>query len=175
MGKAWSHERQSGNDEWLTPRFILDALGTFDLDPCASVVRPWPTAAAHFTTAEDGLSRPWNGRVWMNPPYGRETARWMARLRDHGNGIALIFARTDTRMFFDSVWGWADVVMFLRGRLKFVDTAGVAAGTAGAASCLVAFGEANADVLRRCGLIGHVVSVGGTIPVPKMSTKEIRP
>ena len=59
-------------DEWLTPPHILSALGKFDLDPCASVARPWGTAAVHYTREDNGLTKPWLGRVWCNPPYGRE-------------------------------------------------------------------------------------------------------
>lgn len=52
-------------DEWLTPPSILKALGTFDLDPCAPVDRPWDTAARHFTIEYDGLARPWE-EFWCN-------------------------------------------------------------------------------------------------------------
>jgi hypothetical protein len=82
------------NDEWLTPPEILQALGPFDLDPCAPIKRPWPMAAEHYTVEDNGLAQPWVGRVWCNPPYGLETARWLNRMAQHGNGIALIFART---------------------------------------------------------------------------------
>lgn len=43
--------RTIGHPEWLTPRNIVDALGPFDLDPCAPIVRPWPTAVQHYTAA----------------------------------------------------------------------------------------------------------------------------
>lgn len=46
-------------DEWLTPQNILNALGPFDLDPCAPINRPWDMAARHYTVADDGLSKPW--------------------------------------------------------------------------------------------------------------------
>ena len=62
------------NDEWLTPPEILRALGPFDLDPCAPIARPWETAATHYTAEDDGLSKPWAGRVWCNPPFGREAS-----------------------------------------------------------------------------------------------------
>lgn len=44
-----AHQNNGGHDEWLTPPEILRALGAFDLDPCAPVVRPWETAAKHYT------------------------------------------------------------------------------------------------------------------------------
>lgn len=63
-----AHQKNGGHDEWLTPPEILRALGEFDLDPCAPVVRPWETAARHYTVQDDGLALPWEGRVWCNPP-----------------------------------------------------------------------------------------------------------
>lgn len=89
--------------EWLTPPEILAALGTFDLDPCAPIVRPWDTAGQHYTIEDNGLAQAWEGRVWLNPPFGAQASKWLARLAAHGNGIALIPARTETVMFYESV------------------------------------------------------------------------
>jgi hypothetical protein len=110
---------QMKNDEWLTPPDIIDALGPFDLDPCAPIERPWPTANKHLTRREDGLLSTRDGSVWLNPPYGREAERWLRRLANHGDGIALIFARTETEAFHEYVWSRADSLLFLRGRLHF--------------------------------------------------------
>lgn len=135
-------ERSTQKDEWLTPKFITDALGPFDLDPCASVVRPWDIAAKCYTVVDDGLKHHWKlDFAWMNPPYGNQTQVWFRRMVEHGNGIALTFARTETRMFFESVWPEADSILFIKGRLKFLDTAGKESGTAGAPSCLIAYGQ----------------------------------
>lgn len=88
-------------------------------------------------------------RVWCNPPYGSETGKWLKRLVDHGDGIALIFARTETRMFFDHAWNYADAVFFFEGRLHFHHVDGRrAAANAGAPSCLVAYGSANRRAIR---------------------------
>lgn len=145
-------------DEWLTPPHVLAALGLFDLDPCAPIEPPWPTAARRFTVLDDGLKQPWSGRVWLNPPYGRETGTWLARLAEHGNGVALIFARTETEMFHEHVWEKADAVLFLRGRLHFHHVCGKRADhNGGAPSCLVAYGANNARALERCVLPGHAV------------------
>jgi len=146
-------------DEWLTPPEILSALGSFDLDPCSpGWRRPWDTAAVHYSKAEDGLSRAWSGRVWLNPPYGREAAAWLAKLAKHGNGVALIFARTETDMFFRQVWEKADAVLFLRGRLHFHHVDGIrAAANAGAPSCLIAYGAENVRALQESGIAGQLV------------------
>ena len=103
----------TNNDEWLTPPRIIQSLGHFDLDPCSPIKRPWDTADVHYSKIDDGLSRDWFGRVWLNPPYGRETFRWMERLADHKSGIALIFARTETRGFHDCIWKKSECRVFL--------------------------------------------------------------
>jgi hypothetical protein len=147
-GMTGHHSRVSLKDEWLTPPNIISTLGPFDLDPCAPLEheRPWATAAEHFTIEDDGLdpALPWSGRVWCNPPYGDATGDWLRRLADHGNGIALIFARTETEAFFDTVWNRADAIAFLRGRLHFHHLSGHRAEqNAGAPSVLVAYGWDN--------------------------------
>jgi hypothetical protein len=148
------------NDEWLTPPEILQALGPFDLDPCAPIKRPWPMAAEHYTVEDNGLTQPWVGRVWCNPPYGLEAARWLDRMAQHGNGIALIFARTETRMFFDHVWRRADAVLFIEGRLHFHHVNGARAkANSGAPSCLVAYGENNVRALDENSDIGMVIKL----------------
>jgi hypothetical protein len=145
-------------DEWLTPPHVLAALGAFDLDPCAPRVRPWETAAQHYTANDNGLAKPWHGRVWLNPPYGAEAPRWMERLADHGNGIALIFARTETATFFPWVWEHATALLFLKGRLHFHYVDGRRAeANAGAPSVLIAYGPENAAVLAGCGLAGKLL------------------
>lgn len=150
MGAMGEHHASSGRkEEWLTPPYLLKLLGKFDLDPCAcSGRRPWDTAANHITLPDDGLKKPWQGRVWLNPPYGKKTEEWIARLADHGDGIALIFARTETAFFFESIWDKADAVLFIKGRLTFYHANGcMAIGNAGAPSCLVAYGAHNVQWL----------------------------
>lgn len=148
------------NDEWLTPPEILRALGSFDLDPCSPINRPWPTAGAHYTIEDDGLSRAWHGRIWCNPPFGREAVKWLRRMAEHGNGIALIPARTETAMFYECVWGVSDAVLFIKGRPHFHFVDGRRAQfNSGAPICLVAYGVANRDALISSGLgfvaVGH--------------------
>ena len=128
-------------DEWLTPPSIIEALGPFDLDPCAPVNRPWPTAKKHFTIEDNGLLQPWDEYVWCNPPYGRYTVRWLERMSMHNDGLALIFARTDTDMFFKYVWETASALLFIKGRLHFHHVSGERVKTnSGAPSVLIAYG-----------------------------------
>jgi hypothetical protein len=129
-------------DEWLTPPWVVSTLGPFDLDPCAPIIRPWDTASVRFTKEDDGLSHDWFGFVWMNPPYGAEVDAWLKRLSDYGNGIALIFARTETNAFHRYVWESASALFFFKGRLTFYHSSG-ASGTnnGGAPSVLIAYGQ----------------------------------
>lgn len=142
-----------GSDTWLTPPSILNPLGEFDLDPCCPPNMPWRTAAKMLTEAEDGLATPWAGRVWLNPPFGQQAALWLAKMAQHGNGIALIPARTETAMFYESVWPHADSVCFLKGRPHFHYPDGIRASfNSGAPIALVAYGRDNTQALRRSSL-----------------------
>ena len=159
-----SHQSaQMLKDEWLTPPEVIKALGgpeSFALDPCAPINRPWDMAQQHYTISDNGLLKPWSGRVWFNPPYGGPAivGPWMRRMADHGHGTALTFARTETDLFFETVWEAATAVLFIRGRLYFHHADGKRAdANSGAPSVLIAYGEANAACLRRCGLAGAFV------------------
>jgi hypothetical protein len=159
MGKGIGghHKAFEGhNDEWLTPPEIVRELGPFDLDPCSPIVRPWDTAKKHFTKEDDGLSQSWFGKVWVNPPYGPHTGSWLHKLAKHGDGIALIFARTETAMFFECVWKLADSVLFLENRLHFYTVDGKRAKcNAGGPSVLIAYGTKCTEVLQRCSIKGY--------------------
>lgn len=154
------HSARRVSDEWLTPPELLARLGQFELDPCASRDQPWATARRHLTIDEDGLAQEWPaGRVWLNPPYS-DIEPWMARMAEHGNGLALVFARTETAWWFRSVWPHAAALLFLAGRLTFHfgdGRASKAGHNSGGPSVLVAYGEANAIVLRSSGLRGALV------------------
>lgn len=121
----WSRTN-STTDEWLTPKSLVQSLGKFDVDPCAppNHRRPFQHAPILFHGPDEnhvnGLDEPWPGRAFVNPPYGRAMYKWMRRLADHKNGIALITPRTDTIGFFAEVWDKAEAVFFIKGRIKFI-------------------------------------------------------
>ena len=123
----------SAHEAWGTPTWFLDRLYSvfdhFDLDPCSSskdrrIARV--KARAYFTAEDDGLSLPWSGTVFLNPPYGRELRFWTAKARSEfelGNAktvIALVPARTDTGWWHNDIAGKASI-FFLKGRLSFGD------------------------------------------------------
>jgi len=134
----------STSSEWHTPRHVIAAvlkvLGAIDLDPCSPITGPATPAKRHFTPLEDGLAQEWTGRVFMNPPYGRETPVWTDKLLSEWQcgrttaAIALLASRTET--------AWMGRLRemprcFLRGRLSFSDSS----QSAPFSSVAVYFGE----------------------------------
>lgn len=149
---------KSRTDEWITPPNIIRAIGLFDLDPCSPISRPWDTARNHFSLLENGLQQGWFGKIWLNPPYGRDAERWLNKLSDHGDGVALIFARTETEMFFSHVWPKASALLFIKGRLHFYTVQGKRAkANAGAPSILIAYGKTCADLLEQSNIPGKFI------------------
>ena len=84
-------------DTWLTPRYILEYLGDFDLDPCASHHNPTWVCDRFFTEAQNGLNREWIGRVFMNPPFS-DIRPWIERHAKHESGISLIPASVESQV-----------------------------------------------------------------------------
>jgi len=161
---GWSgHHRgyEGQTNEWLTPPEIIQAVGPFDLDPCSPINRPWNTANKHYTIEDDGLAQDWGSDfVWMNPPYGPHTKVWMKKLSEHNNGIALIFARTDTEYFQKYVFNKADCIFFLAKRLYFHYIDGSKSkNNSGAPSVLIGYGEKSCNRLSNCPLEGKFVTL----------------
>jgi hypothetical protein len=192
---------QGDTNTWLTPQHIVQALGTFDLDPCAAPSpRPWPTAKYHIELPEDGLAASWCGswcpkcgaikfgipiglsnesgrlrfrcfcgeqvleqpqpyRVFLNPPYGKETDAWLEKMSTHPSGIALIFARTETATWQTWVWPFAKAVFFLDGRLFFHHPDGTRGkSNAGGPSALISYSHADTQAIRDSGLKGYLTT-----------------
>ena len=114
----------SATDDWATPQDVFDRLssqwGPFDLDVCASSSNA--KCRRFFTKEDDGLSKEWRGRCWMNPPYGRTIGAWMKKayeesLRGAQVVVCLVPARTDTAWWHD--YAAKGQVAFIRGRIKF--------------------------------------------------------
>ena len=155
------HNRTAAtSDSWISPPALVTRLGPFDLDPCACIPQPFRFATRQFTIHDDGLAWPWAGLVYMNPPYGSQTKLWLAKLAHHNNGVALVFARTETRMFFEHVWPKASAILFLKGRLTFCEPNGRPAKkghNSGGPSCLISYGREAARRLQRVRDLGALL------------------
>lgn len=127
----------SKNMCWCTPQNFfaeLDHEFHFNLDPASTDENA--KCQKHFTPADDGLKQDWGGHcVFCNPPYGKEIGKWVRKgyeeSRNPGTTVVMLIpARTDTTYFHDWIFGKADEIRFLRGRLKFTDEDGNAAQSA---------------------------------------------
>jgi len=155
MKTGFTHEPQNSKiKEWYTPPEVFELLRfpEFDLDPASPGAYKVPQIPAkkHYTIKDNGLLQKWQGRVWLNPPYGQDTKVWLDKLALHGNGIALVFARTDT-LWFHTIAVKADAILFLVGRVKFISESGRRGGSAGCGSMLLAWGDECADILVNSG------------------------
>lgn len=157
MNKSYNMNIDTSEKTWLTPPEIINALGTFDLDPCCPSQMPWRTATQMVHWPEDGLQVDWTGkRVWLNPPYGREAVPFLRKMAENktGRGIAFLFGRTDTSAWYDLVFPNANGVLFLRGRIRFHRQDGTKGDSAPAPSALVAYSDMDFIRLRESGLQG---------------------
>jgi len=122
--------KNSGDDEWYTPARYIElarqVLGVIDLDPASNLTAQATVKAATFYTEEtNGLDKPWNGKVWMNPPYSRNLiGRFIDKIiEEHRTGrcteaVVLTNNSTDTKwaaVLFQN----ASALCFTRGRVKF--------------------------------------------------------
>ena len=152
MGQAAKHFLKRGKtDEYGTPAFIVQMLGKFQLDPCASSYAKH--ARVNWTKEQNGLNRKWIGRVFMNPPYSHPlVAQFTERFILHGNGIALVLARTGTK-WFQKMLVRADAVFFMQGRINFLRN-GKQTKNSAMSSVFIAIGKQNVAVLQKLKLKG---------------------
>lgn len=160
MSKFYQTDAINTTDIWLTPPNLIEKLGEFDLDPCCPNFLPWKTAKIFYSldNNQDGLQLPWFGRVWLNPPYSNWVP-FLKKLKEHNDGIALLFARTETRGFFDNIWSDADSILFLKKRVRFVKADLSGGGSATAPSVLIAYGKNNTRSLEKSGIDGKLIKL----------------
>jgi len=135
--------------DWWTPPEVFYKLDIeFDIDVAAPIGGvDWIPAKNYFTEQDDGLTQDWQGTVWMNPPYGISTGSWLDKFVKHGDGIALVFARTDTRWFHNYCLQ-ADALLFTKGRLKFINPERTNTKSPAAGSLFVACGSKSVKALK---------------------------
>lgn len=111
------------NDELYTPKYIFDALQlTFDLDPCSPIKGAVVPVKQTYSLPFDGLSAPWFGLVWMNPPFSKPSP-WVDRWLDHNNGIALLPMGGNAR-WLNKMWQSEASVVVLPPNVPFTNTIG---------------------------------------------------
>lgn len=150
-----THEKASrGSDEWFTPKYIFDALGTkFDVDVAGDLTNPFQCVPAD-SALDNGLLEDWRGFVWMNPPFGGRNALypWVSKFVNHaGGGIALVPDRTSAD-WWQRLAKKSDAICFVSPKIKFVSGAGIVGESPGNGTTLHGIGEKAVLVLNRCGL-----------------------
>jgi DNA N-6-adenine-methyltransferase (Dam) len=140
--------------EWYTPPEIFAALRlTFDLDPCSPGPGHWVPAKKIYTKEDDGLAQPWHGFVFMNPPFGGRNGHvvWLRKFFAHGNGIAIVRAYTSSA-WWHAEMPKAEMILFPRGKTKFIRPDGSIGKCPGHGIVLVGMGVVACEALRRCRL-----------------------
>lgn len=137
------------NDEWYTPTYILDkvreVLGHIDLDPASNLIAQQRVMATHYyTKSTNGLSHPWNGKVWCNPPYSASllkhfTAKFLGEyeLGNLKEGIMLTNSGTDTQWNIPLRKG---TQVYTEGRISFLQPDGTEKGKSSRGQCFTYLG-----------------------------------
>lgn len=122
MGEYSGGNRDGGGvstDEWMTPKWLAEALGPFDLDPCGS-------ASSHIDAPSrygldlglDGLTLPWSGSVFVNGPYS-DPMPWCKRLRDHTGPWCALWKLDPSTKWWSALMEASPIVTPFRKRIKF--------------------------------------------------------
>lgn len=136
------------SDDYYTPKWVFDTLGVqFDLDVAAPPGGiPWVPATRHFSMADDGLAQPWEGRIWMNPPFSG-VSPWINRFIIHGNGIALLpFSKSN---WFAETWRSDGALVLMPIDLRF--HRGDKMAPIFMPTFLYAFGDSNIEAIAKVG------------------------
>jgi phage N-6-adenine-methyltransferase len=134
---------------WITPKWIIDAIGLSDLDPCGYrldgkiIVE---TARNYYTLqdSQNGLIEKWSCSIYCNPPYNN-TAIWLRKCRDYyqdtGNEVIMLIKNVVERIYFQNEAAYMTGIVFIRDRVGFLNEYGEKTNKATFGSTLIAFGE----------------------------------
>ena len=146
------HEQSVGaTDEWYTPPHVFAALGCgFDMDVAGPGQSVTPWIPAKFFITELSLIRPWQGYIWMNPPFGPRNGivPWLAKFFAHGNGVALVPDRTSAP-WWQQYAPQAELILFVSPKIKFIGADGAAGSSPAQGTSLLAIGRQGCEALQR--------------------------
>lgn len=153
------------SDEWYTPPHVFEALGcNFRMDVASpgSGLTPWIPAEKFVTKFGfgDSLHCPWEGFIWMNPPFGGRNGivPWLTKFFQHGDGIALTPDRTSAP-WWQKFSRKADLILFTAGKIKFIGPDGKPGPSPADGTSLFAAGPSAVQALRRAAESGLGLAV----------------
>ena len=157
--------KEAKSQEWYTPLEFIElarkVLGEIDLDPASNATAQEGVKAANFYTKEDdGLSQPWQGRIWCNPPYGQWTELFIAKgLKEYqaGNAAALLFLinQSDAAWLMD-VEPKFSLACKLRKRIRFIQPDGTPGNSPGRGQLFLYLGDRTGQFRENFEPIGKV-------------------
>ena len=118
--------KYTGNEEWYTPKKYIDmareVLGRIDIDPASNAfANEVVQATTYYTKEDDGLSKEWQGKMWLNPPYSSIIANFIDKTcHSDVEAIVLTNNSTDTKWFAQAANNCA-AMCFTYGRINFYD------------------------------------------------------
>jgi phage N-6-adenine-methyltransferase len=157
---------QSDQNDWRTPRKFLEAarsvMGEIDLDPASSAeANETVKASTFYTEADNGLEKPWKGRVWLNPPYGGDARLFVERLlREYQVGnvttaCLLVNSHPTETKWFQVLF--AHPICFVHGRIDFGGPSREVSTTSTHGSAIAYLGEHEAKFAEVFSEFGAVV------------------
>jgi phage N-6-adenine-methyltransferase len=157
----------NGNNEWYTPAPYIElarrVMGGIDLDPASCEHAQKTVQATRFyTEADDGLSKPWNGRVWLNPPYAQPAIEQFIGKLVHeveerlAAAILLTNNSTDTGWFHQAA-GASSAICFTKGRIRFETAEGLTPQSPAMGQAFFYFGAEYQKFAREFSSVGLVV------------------
>jgi len=159
----------SGENEWYTPPKYTEAakrvMGGIDLDPASnSVANEFVKADAFYTKEDDGLTKPWYGRVWLNPPYAQPLIAQFAEAvvvkfssAEFEQAVVLVNNATDTK-WLQSMMKECSAACFLEGRIRYLDKTGEPKNSPIQGQVALYFGEDIQRFTDEFGAFGVVMS-----------------
>lgn len=163
-------------DEWYTPKYIFDAMNVhFDLDVASPMFGiPWIPHTHRYSC--ESLEMPWEGFVWMNPPFGGRNGLvpWLDKFIAHGNGVCLVPDRTSAP-WWRSAAPKMSAILFISPKIKFVGADGKSGDSPADGTALMALGGKGIRALFNAYRVGLGVYVTPFPPYSGESNEAARP
>ena len=130
MSRLFGIEDALDSDAWYTPAWVFEGMGIeFDLDVASPAEPPpWIPAKRAFTVADDGLTMPWVGVVWCNPPYSNP-APWCRKWAEHEPGGCILLRADLSTSGIHAALSTSSTIYAPAKRLQFVNGSGGPTGS----------------------------------------------